>query len=213
VIRATLSTRSIQIRLAKHNVHIHYLSPARDTETLAASFQHSFDQRLDSFVVSQWAEASIFKFIRREMSSTSVCAISWPSVLDIELGENLLTSYSHVSRLTTNTVPVCEWALTEVSKDPALFQATREEFLQALVTDPGLGRHAFDSQKLASLPLLQSMNTKSLHKHMSLNVTRKAINDLTPAGYALAQRQHDTGSNADRTLRWNSMGRTVPSDI
>lgn len=89
------------------------------------------------------------------------------------------------NRLNTNTIPVCTWALMEVIKDAKLFQATREEALQALVTDPVSGKRTFDMQKLTALPLFQSIYAESLRLHMSLNLTRTATETFTMAGYTL----------------------------
>jgi hypothetical protein len=40
-------------------------------------------------------------------------------------------------RSISNTLPTATWALIELVKDPALFQAVRVEVLTAYVTDPG----------------------------------------------------------------------------
>ncbi|OTB17450.1 hypothetical protein K445DRAFT_74002 [Daldinia sp. EC12] len=87
--------------------------------------------------------------------------------------------------LNTNTIPICTWALMETIGDADLFHATRAEVLQALVTHPVSGKRTFDIQKLASLPLIQSIYTESLRLHLSLNLTRAATEDITIAGFTL----------------------------
>ncbi|KAI2619593.1 cytochrome P450 [Hypoxylon sp. NC1633] len=87
--------------------------------------------------------------------------------------------------MNTNTIPICTWALMEIIADADLFQATRVEVLQALVTHPVSGDRTFDIQKLASLPLIQSIYTESLRLHLSLNLTRTATEDFTIGGFTL----------------------------
>ncbi|RYP60190.1 hypothetical protein DL771_010600 [Monosporascus sp. 5C6A] len=267
------STESIapekRIWHAKHNIHNKYLASPRHTEVLASSFQDFFGQELDAFPVGEWAQVSVFSFIRHAMATAAVCSVVGRRILDQNPGfidmmwlydsyaESLafgLPSWlnkrgvkvreeframclkwyeesdqeldgnstkpgeefddalgSPLSRelgrwaktfgftkesmggvyaflflgLNTNTIPVCAWALMEVIRDPKLFQATREEALQALVTDPVSGKRTLNTQKLASLPLIQSIYIESLRLHMSINVTRTAMEEFTMASYTL----------------------------
>ncbi|KAI1373127.1 cytochrome P450 [Hypoxylon crocopeplum] len=242
----------------KHDIHNDCLASPKQTEALASSFQHFFGQALDAFSVGEWAEVSIFDFMRHDMAAAAVCSVVGRRILDRNPGfVDMLWQYdsyaeslafglpswlnkqgikvredframclkwyeeaneesdealgSQFSRelgrwaksfgfakesmagvyaflflgLNTNTIPVCTWALMEVIKDPDLFQATREEVSRALVVYPTTGKRMLDTQKLASLPLIQSIYTESLRLHMSLNVTRTAKEDFTVAGFTL----------------------------
>lgn len=72
----------------------------------------------------------------------------------------------------------------EIIRDPELFRAIREEVSQAEITDDSTG-HTFDSQQLASLPLLQSIYTEALRVHVSILITRTSVEPVTVGGYEL----------------------------
>jgi len=61
-----------------------------------------------------------------------------------------------------NSTAVIAWFLIEIIKDPSLFEAVREEIVTTYVTDPRTRARSIDSQKLVSLPLLQSIYVESL---------------------------------------------------
>jgi hypothetical protein len=73
----------------------------------------------------------------------------------------------------------------EVIKDPLLFQAIRDEVLSVSTLDPVSGRQVINVQRLTSLPIIQSVYTESLRLHLSLNVTRTLIEDISIAGFPL----------------------------
>jgi cytochrome P450 len=73
----------------------------------------------------------------------------------------------------------------ELAKDPATFQAAREEVMTAYVTDPVTGERIIDAQVLVSLPLLQSIYVEALRLHVSINITREIKESITLEGYKL----------------------------
>ncbi|KAH8682621.1 cytochrome P450 [Xylariales sp. PMI_506] len=85
----------------------------------------------------------------------------------------------------SNTIPVTTWALIELVKDPELFQAIREEVITTYVTDPATQERIIDTQKLVSLPLLQSVYSEALRLHVSVNITREIIEPIELEGYKL----------------------------
>ena len=85
-----------------------------------------------------------------------------------------------------NSVPMSTWALMELLADPELFQAVKTECLEASSVDPATGKRVFDSQKLFSMPLLQSVYIEVLRLHVSINVTREVTQNITLDGYELS---------------------------
>ncbi|KAK6949293.1 hypothetical protein Daesc_009367 [Daldinia eschscholtzii] len=253
----------------KHQVHNDYLAAPQHTEALAVSFQDFFSEALEAFPIGEWTQVSIFKLVRNEMATASVCSVvgkrilacnpafidllweydsyaeslafglpRWLNKKGVKVREDIrsmcLKWYAEVDQclskgesnkaeeldnafgsqlsrklcewaklfgfsnesiagvymflflgLNTNTIPICTWALMETIGDADLFHAARAEVLQALVAHPVSGKRTFDIQKLASLPLIQSIYTESLRLHLSLNLTRAATEDITIAGFTL----------------------------
>ncbi|KAH0433866.1 hypothetical protein CcaCcLH18_05618 [Colletotrichum camelliae] len=85
----------------------------------------------------------------------------------------------------SNTVPVTTWFIMELLKDPSLFDAVRAEASEALLVDPETGKRGFDSQKLVSLPLLQSIYIECMRLHVSIGITREIMEDTVLDGYRL----------------------------
>ncbi|EQB47416.1 hypothetical protein CGLO_13426 [Colletotrichum gloeosporioides Cg-14] len=85
--------------------------------------------------------------------------------------------------LNGNTVPVTVWAMIEIIRDAALFQAVSDEALGAFTTDPTNGTRQIDASKLINLPLMQSLYVEIMRLHVSFNVTRKATEPLVVNGY------------------------------
>lgn len=88
--------------------------------------------------------------------------------------------------LHANTVPVCAWVLMELVKDPALWQAVKEEVLRAEATTDQDGHleAGFDHKRLTSLPLLTSIYTEVLRLHVGVLITRTAHEPVIVGGYA-----------------------------
>lgn len=84
-----------------------------------------------------------------------------------------------------NSVPISMWAMMELIADPELYRSVREECLAASTADPATGQRTFDSQKLFSMPLLQSVYIETLRLHVSINVTREVTQPITLDGYLL----------------------------
>lgn len=77
------------------------------------------------------------------------------------------------------------WAMMELIADPELYQAVREECLAASTANSITGQRTFDSQKLLSMPILQSVYIETLRLHISINVTREVTEPMTLDGYLL----------------------------
>ncbi|KAG8165821.1 hypothetical protein KVR01_004373 [Diaporthe batatas] len=75
----------------------------------------------------------------------------------------------------TNSVPTMMWMLIEIAQDKDLQQAIREEVLTARSDESTDG--LFDLQKLARLPLLQSVFSETLRLHMDFNLIRHVHED------------------------------------
>ncbi|KAI0485137.1 cytochrome P450 [Xylariaceae sp. FL0804] len=87
----------------------------------------------------------------------------------------------------SNTIPVVTWMLMELNKDPALLRAVREETSSAFITDPTTGSRKLDVQKLAALPLLQSLLTEVLRLRVSMIIMRVVEKDMTISGVNIAK--------------------------
>lgn len=85
-----------------------------------------------------------------------------------------------------NSVPMSTWAMMELIADPELFKAVRQECLDSSSVDPVTNERQFDSQKLLSMPLMQSIYIETLRLHVSINVTREVTQDITLDGYTLS---------------------------
>ncbi|KAK9776184.1 putative cytochrome p450 family protein [Seiridium cardinale] len=57
----------------------------------------------------------------------------------------------------TNTIPITIWGIMEISREPELFHALRQEVQGALVVNTSTGGKALGIQKLLTMPLLQSV--------------------------------------------------------
>ena len=77
------------------------------------------------------------------------------------------------------------WMIVELAKDPTLLEAVREEVATTYVTDPETGKRTFDIQKLAILPLLQSVFTETLRLRMNFNIIRQVNEPFDVDGYTL----------------------------
>ena len=88
-------------------------------------------------------------------------------------------------RQNSNTIPTTMWMIVELAKDPALLEAVREEVATTYVTDPETGKRTFDIQKLAILPLLQSVFTETLRLRMNFNIIRQVNEPFAVDGYTL----------------------------
>ncbi|AEO64934.1 uncharacterized protein THITE_2049026 [Thermothielavioides terrestris NRRL 8126] len=82
----------------------------------------------------------------------------------------------------SNTIPVVSWMLMELNKDPQLLSAVRAEVADAFVTDPLTGARTLDTQKVAALPLLQSLFTEILRLRVSMVIMRVADRPMTING-------------------------------
>ncbi|KAH8883484.1 cytochrome P450 [Thozetella sp. PMI_491] len=85
--------------------------------------------------------------------------------------------------LHANTTPILVWVMIELIRDPKLFRAVKEEVEQVLTGGPN--PEVLSAQKLASLPLLQSVFTETLRLHVGVLITRKCTEPVTIAGYSL----------------------------
>ncbi|KAK7974515.1 hypothetical protein PG989_016363 [Apiospora arundinis] len=141
----------------------------------------AIDQKLDMHDASAAGEPSwdpiIGSRISREM-------IKWAKAFEFS-DDSLGAAYALLLfGLHANSIPVCAWVILEIVKDPALLCTIREEISQAQITG-GPQAGAFNYQKLASMPLLQSIYTEVLRVHISILVTRIAIEDVTLGGYTI----------------------------
>ncbi|KAM7184912.1 Cytochrome P450 [Naviculisporaceae sp. PSN 640] len=85
-------------------------------------------------------------------------------------------------RTTANTIPMITWGFMYMIRDPALFLAVRQGAAPALLS----GGREFDIQKLASIPLLQSIYVEVMRLHVSVNITREVLQPLeVEGGYVL----------------------------
>jgi cytochrome P450 len=77
------------------------------------------------------------------------------------------------------------WMVIEIAKDPALLQEIRDEVVTALIIDPKTGASTIDTDKLVTLPLLQSVFTEVLRMHMNFNVIRHAKEPIDIEGVVI----------------------------
>ncbi|KAI0110918.1 putative cytochrome P450 [Nemania sp. FL0031] len=82
-------------------------------------------------------------------------------------------------------IPTTMWMLMEIIRDPALLQSVREEVEAAKITDPATGNTTLDSQKLVSLPLLQSIWTETLRLRINFNITRDVKEPISIDGHTV----------------------------
>ncbi|GKT94837.1 cytochrome P450 family protein [Colletotrichum tofieldiae] len=92
---------------------------------------------------------------------------------------------SRYSSINANTIPVTTWALMEALQDPKLFEAVREEALQTMTRDPTTGERCFDTAKLVSMPLMQSIYIECMRLHVSIAITREVAETTKLQGYRL----------------------------
>jgi len=89
-----------------------------------------------------------------------------------------------------NTIPVCTWAVMEMVCDPTLLVALREEANSvAIITDPQTGNRTFDIDHLKDLPLLQSVYTEVMRRHVSVNITREVRQPFQMEGFTMQKGQ------------------------
>ncbi|KAH9893770.1 putative cytochrome P450 [Xylariomycetidae sp. FL2044] len=87
--------------------------------------------------------------------------------------------------LTSNSIPTTMWMLMKIIQDPSLHKAVRDEIDAANAVDPITGKAGLDSQKIASLPLLQSIWTETLRLYISFNITRDVKDPVTIDGHTI----------------------------
>ncbi|KAI1169504.1 putative cytochrome P450 [Nemania sp. FL0916] len=87
--------------------------------------------------------------------------------------------------LTTNSIPTTTWMLMEIISDPSLLKAVRAEIEAAKMTNTVTGNAILDSQKLGSLPLLQSIWTETLRLRVNFNVTRDVKEAIVIDGHTI----------------------------
>ncbi|KAK1980220.1 cytochrome P450 [Colletotrichum cereale] len=87
--------------------------------------------------------------------------------------------------INANTIPVTTWALMEALQDPTLLEALRDEALQTIRKDPTTGERSFDTARLVSMPLMQSMYTECMRLHVSIAITREVAKTTKLQGYRL----------------------------
>ncbi|KAK2007308.1 cytochrome P450 [Colletotrichum eremochloae] len=87
--------------------------------------------------------------------------------------------------INANTIPVTTWALMEALQDPSLLEALRDEALQTIIKDPATGERSFDTAKLISMPLMQSVYTECMRLHVSIAITREVAQPTKLQGYRL----------------------------
>ncbi|GKT46130.1 cholesterol 7-alpha-monooxygenase [Colletotrichum spaethianum] len=92
---------------------------------------------------------------------------------------------SRYFRINANTIPVTAWALMEALQDPKLFEEVREEALQTVIKDPATGERSFDTAKLLSMPLMQSIYVECMRLHVSIAITREVVEPTKLQGYRL----------------------------
>ncbi|KAI1087190.1 putative cytochrome P450 [Rostrohypoxylon terebratum] len=86
--------------------------------------------------------------------------------------------------LHANTIPITTWIIMELIQDLDLFQAVKKEVSQVEATRGDDGEY-FNHEKLASLPLLQSVYTEVLRLHVRVLITRTSIEPAIVAGFHL----------------------------
>ncbi|KAK1997997.1 cytochrome P450 [Colletotrichum falcatum] len=89
--------------------------------------------------------------------------------------------------INANTIPVTTWALMEALRDPTLLEALRSEALQAIIKNPTTGERSFDTAKLVSMPLMQSVYTECMRLHISIAITREVSQPTKLHGYRLGK--------------------------
>jgi cytochrome P450 len=77
------------------------------------------------------------------------------------------------------------WVILEITRDPSLLQAIREEVAASYVTDSETGIRTIDIEKLVVQPLLQSIFTEALRLHMNFNLMRNVNESITMDGFTL----------------------------
>ncbi|KAI1630814.1 cytochrome P450 [Biscogniauxia mediterranea] len=86
--------------------------------------------------------------------------------------------------LHANTIPICTWIMIELFRDHNLFRAIKEEVSRADIADEAGN---LNHEKVASLPLLQSVYTETLRLHVRVLITRISHEPVTIAGYNLPE--------------------------
>lgn len=89
--------------------------------------------------------------------------------------------------LNSNSIPTTTWMLMEIIRDPSLLQAVRDEVATVTTMHPETGSLGIDSQKLVSLPLLQSIFTETLRLRINFNIMRDVKQPITLDGHTIPQ--------------------------
>ena len=66
----------------------------------------------------------------------------------------------------------------ELARDPALLKQVREEVMTTIHVDPATGQRTLNSQKLVTIPLLQSIYIEAMRLHVSMNITREIVEPI-----------------------------------
>jgi cytochrome P450 len=77
------------------------------------------------------------------------------------------------------------WMILELARDPELLRAIREEVATTETSDPRTGGRTLDIQKLATLPLLQSVFNETLRLRMNFNIIRQVKDPFVVDGHTL----------------------------
>ncbi|ORY71962.1 putative cytochrome P450 [Pseudomassariella vexata] len=87
----------------------------------------------------------------------------------------------------SNSIPTTMWMIMEITKDPSLLQAIRDEVATAHKTDLETGALMIDSDKLVTLPLLQSVFTEVLRMHINFNIIRHVKEPIAMKGFVIGK--------------------------
>ncbi|KAI0015380.1 putative cytochrome P450 [Xylariomycetidae sp. FL0641] len=87
--------------------------------------------------------------------------------------------------LNSNSIPTTTWMLMEIIKDSKLLAEVRDEVASVVTTDPQTGKRTVDSQKVVTLPLLQSIFTETLRLRINFDITRDVNQDIELDGYRI----------------------------
>ncbi|PHH90234.1 hypothetical protein CDD83_4202 [Cordyceps sp. RAO-2017] len=117
------------------------------------------------------------RYARERAKSTRDAGFTWQSRISFHM--------ISIIALNSNTTPVTAWAMFELIKDPSLFEALRAEVETSLVSDPETGCRRFDTSRLLTLPLLQSVYVETLRLHVAVLITRQLIEPIHVGPYQL----------------------------
>ncbi|KAK3317496.1 putative cytochrome P450 [Cercophora scortea] len=89
--------------------------------------------------------------------------------------------------MTSNTIPIVMWMMIEITRDPSLLCAVRDEVAQAYISQPGkdAASRTLDLDKLSTMPFLQSVFAEVLRLHMNFNLMRNVNEPIAVEGFTL----------------------------